>query len=113
MKLILNINTGLDLVENDKELYKDLLGIYLSDTVFDQNTICNLINSGKTEDAANYIHRIKGASGQIGAEQLFETAYIAERILRGKEHGNIRELIPLIEQEFAATRKAVQEYLNS
>ncbi len=112
MKPVLNTAAGLDFVENDEALYTDLLTIWLSDTVFDKAAAERLIQNGNTEEAANYIHRFTGSSGQIGAERLYDAAHEAEFVLRGKASGDIPALLAQIQALIPETKQAIQDYLG-
>ena len=80
---------GLDFTDGDKELYADLLSSFVEDNSFDLEYFTNLINADKIDEAANYIHRIKGSAFQVGADSVGEKAREIENILRGKEAGNL------------------------
>lgn len=111
MENILDINAGLDLVDNDKELYLDLLNFYLTENNFDVKTLENLIMKNE-EEAASYIHRVKGASRQICAKAASEKGQEIEDILRKKKEGNLAPLINEFCRIYDATVKAVTLYIK-
>ena len=95
MKQILNYLKGIELTDNDKELYYELLNLYLTETKFDVKFLNELILKSK-EEAASYIHRIKGASRQIAAEKLALKGQQLEDVLKNKTN----ESLPLLINDF-------------
>lgn len=111
MEVLLDTQTGLDLVDNDKELYTSLLEFYLTDNKFDVKELHELIMKSKSE-AASYIHRVKGASRQIGAKAASAQGQLIEDILREKTEGNLAPLINDFCGIYEKTVKAVKAYLG-
>ncbi|MGN0739925.1 MAG: Hpt domain-containing protein [Treponema sp.] len=112
MSEILNTKAALDLADNDIDLYKELLQYYLSDNKFDVKYFTDLIVKSKQE-AATYIHRIKGSSSQIGAELACETGQKIEDILKGKSDGNLPRLINDFCGIYIKTQNAVSGFLET
>lgn len=111
MEVLLDITTGLDLVDNDEELYRSLLEFYLTDNKFDVKELHGLIMKSKPE-AASYIHRVKGASRQIGARAAAAQGQLIEDILREKAVGNLAPLINDFCGIYASTVNEVKKYLG-
>lgn len=111
MSKFLDINIGLDLSDNDEELYKSLLNFYLTENAFDVKELHSNIMKSKLE-GASYIHRIKGASRQIGATVASEKAQKIEDILREKDCGNLAFLINEFCAIYNSTLKEINEYLG-
>lgn len=110
MTEILNTKYGLELVDGDKDLYKELLGYYISDNLFDVKEFEDAVMKSNT-DGASYIHRIKGASRQIAAECVAAKGQEIEDILRGKAQGNIAPLLNDFVELYQKTLGAVKAYL--
>lgn len=111
MEQILDYITGLELADNDKDLYCELLNFYLTDNHFDVKELEELIMKS-SEEAARYIHRVKGASRQIGAKAASEQGQKIEDILRGKACGNLAPLINDFVGIYNSTVKEVKKYLG-
>lgn len=112
MAEILDIQCGLDLADNDDDLYRELLKFYLTDNKFDVKELHSLIMKSKPE-AASYIHRVKGASRQIGAKAASEQGQLIEDILREKATGNLAPLINDFCGIYEKTLSAVNAYLGT
>lgn len=106
---LLDTKMGLDFLGNDTEIYKDLLDAYITDNKFEIDFFKKLISNKKNIEAATYIHRIKGASAQIGATRFAEIAQKAENILKGKDSSNIDLILDEIEELYSKTYKEVME----
>lgn len=112
MNMILNYKNGLDLTDNDEDLYNELLSLYLTETIFDVKILDDLILKSK-EEAASYIHKIKGSSRQIGAELLAEKGQQIEDILRNKAQGSLPLLINEFCKLYTDTRNEIINYKKS
>lgn len=104
----LDVTEGLELTAGDKELYIELLDSYLTENKFDRAELNVLIESGKKAEAANYVHRIKGASRQIGAQKVSSILQEIEDILREKKSGDHETLI----DDFVKAYKNTTEEIN-
>ncbi|MBQ0163293.1 MAG: Hpt domain-containing protein [Treponema sp.] len=111
MSEILNYEKGLDLADNDKELYTELLKLYSTEAKFDVKELNDLIMKSE-EEAASYVHRAKGACRQIGAELASEKGQQIEDILRKKAEGNLAPLINEFVKLLDDTMKAVNRELE-
>ena len=70
------------------------------------------INEKKFEDAAHYVHRVKGAARQLAMEKLAQTAQKLEDVLREKNIGEVQELQKLIDdfcECYAESLKTIQK----
>ena len=101
-------------LDNDTDLYKELLDCWFAEVQFDTNALDNLIAQNQHADAASYVHRIKGAAGSLGAHELFRTAQKVEDILRGKAAENLAANVQLLydvykntNEQFKAIRKSL------
>lgn len=88
---IFDSNKGLGFVDNDMSLYNELLDSYLTDNKFDFDYFKSLIQKDNLK-AASYIHRIKGASVQIGADKFYEIGQNLEDVLKDKKTGDLQKL---------------------
>ena len=88
LKLV-NKEEALLRVDNDKELYEDLLSMFFDNPQFDPEDLKKLIAEEQNEAAAKLVHLLKGISGTLGGELLYTACQSLEDILRGKKAGDI------------------------
>ena len=110
MSEILNINSAMEMVDNDKELYLSLLDSFENGINYDTNHLIELEKEKDLIPAAKYVHLLKGASLQIGAERLGEIAKTLENTLRGKESGDVSELTKAFIVEYELALSAIRAY---
>ena len=87
---LFNKKKALDLVDNDQELLKILITAFL-ETEFNPAYFKELVLEKKFEEAASYIHRVKGAGRQLAAEKIAYSGQVLEDILRKKTNGNLND----------------------
>lgn len=87
---LIDMNEALERLDNDMSLYMILVDAFLEDKAFQPERLRELEsqfrNSGAKEflEAAQYIHRLKGAARQLSANPLAAEAQKLEDIFRGK-----------------------------
>lgn len=104
---VLNLSYALELVDGETELLKDLLQSFLDEKNLDEEKLNKLINENH-EEAAFYVHYIKGASRQIAAERLAEAGQNLEDVLRKKKNGNLNELKKVFTDEYKKARSEIE-----
>lgn len=108
---VLNLSYALELVDGETELLKDLLQSFLDEKNLDEEKLNKLINENH-EEAAFYVHYIKGASRQIAAERLAEAGQNLEDVLRKKKNGNLDELKENFTDEYKRARSEIEIALS-
>ena len=94
---LINLQEALERLDNDMDLYMILVDAFLQDTVFQADRMRELEKdfrnspSGECLEAAQYIHRVKGAARQLGANHLATEAQKLEDIFRRKEKGHLHD----------------------
>ena len=83
LKLV-NLEEAMARVDNDKELYNDLLTMFFEDPQFKPEDL-----EKKIQEAEKLVHLLKGISGTLGAERLFDACQRLDDILKGKTQGDI------------------------
>ena len=91
MAEIFNKSSAMEMVGNDEELFSVLLQSF-ADVDFSPDTLSSLIKSRKKEEAASYVHRVKGAARQLALEKLAQSGQLLEDVLREKQTGNTDSL---------------------
>ena len=94
---LINLQEALERLDNDMDLYMILVDAFLQDTVFQADRMRELEKdfrnspSGECLEAAQYIHGVKGAARQLGANHLATEAQKLEDIFRRKEKGHLHD----------------------
>ncbi len=109
---ILNTESALSLLDGEKQLYKELLISFVKDLPFDTKKLQNLITEGAFTEGAKYIHLVKGAARQLGAERLSEAGQKLEDVLREKKEENINELCQKAITEYNLALAAIKDAIN-
>lgn len=87
---LIDMNEALERLDNDMSLYMILVDAFLEDKAFQPERLRELESqfhsNGSQEflEAAQYIHRLKGAARQLSANPLAAEAQKLEDIFRGK-----------------------------
>ncbi len=81
----INTAAAIERLDDDRELYIDLLESFFGNSPADFAVLEGLIESGSYEDAAFSIHKLKGASGTLGAEKLYTLCLEAEQMLKKRK----------------------------
>ncbi len=96
-------------VMDDKELARTVLDSFLEDIPKQIKILKDYMSESRVSEAERQAHSIKGASANVGAEQLREVAFQVEKLCK---EGNLQEaekLIQQIEIKFDELKKKIQE----
>jgi len=102
LKLV-NLEEAMARVDNDKELYNDLLTMFFEDPQFKPEDLEKLVAENKIQEAEKLVHLLKGISGTLGAELLFDASQRLDDILKGKTQGDITAGKDEVNKLFAET----------
>ncbi|MBQ0166578.1 MAG: Hpt domain-containing protein [Treponema sp.] len=111
-QFLVNYKDAMLRVDNDKELYDDLVNMFFDDPQFKPEDLENLLSAGKNEEAAKLAHLLKGVAGTLGADQLFAACKTLDDILRGRIEGDITAAKDAVIYLFDETSKELQRYLK-
>jgi HPt (histidine-containing phosphotransfer) domain-containing protein len=111
-KTLLNTESALEMVDGDTELYRILLTAFVGDIPFNRQQLTDLIGNDNKEAAAKYIHRLKGAAAQLGAEKLADDGQGLEDMLRGKKTGDIPSAIDNFSEDYNLTFQIIKQVLQ-
>ena len=112
---LIDLREALDRLDDDMGLYMILVDAFLQDTVFKDERLRELevafrrSNSKERLEAAQYIHRLKGAARQLGANPLAAEAQKLEDIFRNKGTVNLQDTDRLVEVILDLHKKTVEE----
>jgi HPt (histidine-containing phosphotransfer) domain-containing protein len=111
--MLINKEDALARLDNDTELYKDLITMFFEDPQFFPEDLEKLIADQNYEEGGKLSHLLKGVSGTLGAEDLFNASKNLEDILKGKKEGNIEESKNALLDLFEKTSVALKERLET
>ena len=109
--MLINKEDALARLDNDTELYKDLITMFFEDPQFLPEDLEKLIADQNYEEGGKLSHLLKGVSGTLGAEGLFNASKHLEDILKGKKEGDIEEGKNALLDLFEKTSVALKELL--
>jgi len=78
----INLVDGLQRINGNWTAYKRILLRFRRVQIGAADEISACINQNKMIDAAHLVHSLKGSSGNIGAEKLFQQAAVLEQVCR-------------------------------
>lgn len=109
--MLINKEDALARLDNDTDLYKELINMFFDDPQFKPEDLEKLIADKNYEEGGKLSHLLKGVSGTLGAEDLFAASKNLEDILKGKKEGNIEEAKTQLLDLFEQTSVALKELL--
>lgn len=108
MSEIFNKKIALEMVGNDSELLSILIQAFLS-VEFSPEKLNELVLSQKNEEAASYVHRVKGAARQLAMEKLAQIGQNLEDVLREKTTGEAQKLTNDFCECYSESLKTIQK----
>jgi len=94
-------------ISNDGEFARQIIETFLEDVPLQLEALARAIDAGSVDKAANFAHRMKGASANLGCEALRETAGDMEAAGRAGDMDAVRELFPDLQKKFEDVRQAL------
>ena len=88
---LFNIEETLVRFGGDEELLKELATIFIKDSAFSREEFENLLKNPDKSLSASYVHKLKGSSGTLGCELLYDQCVKVEGILKGKTEGELQQ----------------------
>ena len=88
----------------DPEFLKELIDLYLGDTFQQLELLRESVAEGDCASVARTAHRLKGSSGNVGAEILMRLCNQMEHSGRDNQAQDLGRLYREIDQEFARVR---------
>jgi HPt (histidine-containing phosphotransfer) domain-containing protein len=95
-------NMGVD-VEDFKELFK----LYMETTSSDLEQLKTALNAGDAENVHEKAHSIKGASGSLGLNELYETAKAIDDRARVNSLNGLENMVQAFSEKY---QKLVEEF---
>ncbi len=105
----IDYETGLSRVRNNQQLYLRLLGMFADSEEFQK--LEDAIAAGNDEAAAHVVHAIKGMSGNLALNPLFD---ITSRLLvQFRQHNMDSALVKEYHQVLKETLREIEELIPS
>ncbi len=101
-------NAGIDV-----EDFIEIAQLLIDTSISDMNKIRQGIESNNTEMVAMAAHSIKGASGNMGFSEIFQTAAQIEMSAKSENLEGITEKVTLIEQRLGSLANELSVFNNS
>ncbi|WP_242492650.1 PAS domain S-box protein [Methanolobus psychrotolerans] len=98
--LIFNKKSFMERMMDDIDLARRLIDIFLKDAPMQLDALKKAIDTGEMEGVNQYAHKIKGSSGNIGAEDLSKTAADMESLSKAGKINEAAALMMEMESKF-------------
>ncbi|MEJ2661777.1 MAG: response regulator, partial [Desulfobacteraceae bacterium] len=105
----IDLKKALARVYDDSGLYQKMLRAVLEKFDSAGDLIGQYLHQGKWEAAYQLAHALKGVSGNIGANGIFQSAGDLCRVLEAKEKEHLQPTLESFLQQFAIVRSALKE----
>ena len=89
----------------DDEFLAELIDLFLNDTPAQLEALRNAVGTGDAEGVASAAHRLKGSSGNMGAESLSALCLHVEKSSNGNQLEGLPQLVEQVDEEFDQVRK--------
>jgi HPt (histidine-containing phosphotransfer) domain-containing protein len=103
----ISVDTGLARLRGNRKLYKELLVKFRENNLNALNDIRGAGENGDTDTVVRMVHKIKGVSGNLGANRLFRAARKLETKLKQGE-GVPRHLLEEFQESMDEVFKAIE-----
>lgn len=87
------------------DLIFKFLSMFRADSSF--NELCTALDSGETEASFRAAHKLKGVSGTLGFQRLFDKSSAITELLRGGDLASAQVAKPELEKEYAQVLEAL------
>lgn len=112
MRELFNKEETLGRFGNDEELLKELATMFVKDSCFSKEEFETLLQNEDKSLSASYVHKLKGSSGTLGCELLYDQCVKVEGILKGKTEGNFEEEKTALYEIYDRTVCELSKFIN-
>ena len=112
MRELFNKEETLGRFGNDEELLKELATMFVKDSCFSKEEFETLLQNEDKSLSASYVHKLKGSSGTLGCELLYDQCVKVEGILKGKTEGNFEEEKTALYEIYDRTVGELSNFIN-
>jgi HPt (histidine-containing phosphotransfer) domain-containing protein len=111
MKSVIDLPAVLKHVEDDRELLRDLVRLFLDDTPPRVRAIRDAVDSRDAERLRRSAHALKGSAGNLAALAVFEAAQELERTTLTGDWAHAEEACAALESELARLTPVLAQLL--
>ncbi len=105
-------NILMERLMGDAELFKTVISGFLDDIPKQIDLLTKFVDEKNTEDAGKQGHQIKGAAGNVGADDLQEIAYNIETAGKAGDLDTLISLMPLMNESFDKLKTVMEEIIS-
>jgi two-component system, sensor histidine kinase and response regulator len=109
----LNVPDALKRLDGDKQLYANLLQLFMEDHAHALENLHALVDSGDLKQARELAHSLKGAAGNLGAPGLQTAASALEQALKGEERALLPDLLASLASAEKGALEGIRDYLDN
>jgi histidine phosphotransfer protein HptB len=95
---------------DDEAFMKELVSLYLGDAETQLEVLARAIAADDPAEAEGVAHRLKGSSGNLGAEQLAELLGHLEREAHNGQARGLEQVLDAVHEEFGRVRAFLKEW---
>ncbi len=99
---VIDVEDALDRVQDDKELLLELFDIFQDDFEEKYPVLKDVSERGEAEEVRNLAHALKGAAGNISAQQIHKTCGQIEGMANDDVLDGVDELLTTLFKQFGA-----------
>jgi len=106
---IIDVNDVLERVQDDRELFLELLDIFNEDFAQKRKSLSDFIEKSDFQEIKDIIHSIKGASGNISAKAMHASCSEIEKLAEKQDINKLSEVIEKLDDQFAELQARIKE----
>ena len=111
---VIDVKDVLERVQDDQELFLELLDIFEGDFVEKRVSFSRFIEQENYEEIKDLVHSIKGATGNISAKAMHASCIKIEQLAEAKDLEALKQAIIVLDQQFidlqARSKEIKQEF---
>lgn len=104
---IIDVPEFMDRVQEDKDLLKELLDIFVEDFEQKRIKLTEAVASKDFETIKSIAHSVKGASGNISAKPLREVCIVLETKGKERDAAGLTVLLQDLDRQYTALKKRI------
>ncbi len=97
---VIDLPDAMERVQDDKELFLELLQIFEDDFVKKRQALAGAISAGDITKIKELAHSIKGASGNISAKVMHAACLQLEQLAKSNSTSGMPDVLKSIDAEF-------------
>ena len=106
---IIDLEEVMERVQNDQELFFELLAIFQDDYEVKRRLLNELIALKDFEQLRNVAHSLKGASSNISAKKVYACFAQLENVAEQKEGAQVPGILANIDKQYAALQITIEK----